>query len=146
MTAPYIVKGCLFAGLLITAAVCDMRKREIPDIIPVLMIPLAFIGFNLNGSLFGLLVSGLPYLLAAAISKRKGAIGGGDIKLMAASGFVLGYNAAMLHNVLSLTMIVLGGLTYAIMKKKEIKEIEMPLAPFFGAGGILAYTALLLGA
>ena len=88
---PLMVKGTLFGLLLLSAAVWDMRNREIPNLIPILLFLCGLIGFRPAASTAGLLLVGGPFLLAAVLIKRDGfAIGGGDVKLMGACGFVLG--------------------------------------------------------
>ena len=42
---PLMVKGVLFGLLLLSAAVWDMRNREIPNLIPALLLLCGLIGF-----------------------------------------------------------------------------------------------------
>ena len=95
---PLMVKGTLFGLLLLSAAVWDMRNREIPNLIPALLLLCGLIGFRPAASAAGLLLVGGPFLLAAVLIKRDGfAIGGGDVKLMGACGFVLGVWPGLVH-------------------------------------------------
>ena len=119
---PLMVKGTLFGLLLLSAAVWDMRNREIPNLIPAL-----------------LLLCG-PFLLAAVLIKRDGfAIGGGDVKLMGACGFVLGVWPGLIQAVLSLSLAVLTGLVECRLQKQPLSAVRLPLAPFFCFGGVSAY-------
>ena len=43
---PLMVKGVLFGLLLLSAAVWDMRNREIPNLIPALLLLCGLIGFR----------------------------------------------------------------------------------------------------
>ena len=43
---PLMVKGTLFGLLLLSAAVWDMRNREIPNLIPILLFLCGLIGFR----------------------------------------------------------------------------------------------------
>ena len=43
---PLMVKGTLFGLLLLSAAVWDMRNREIPNLIPALLLLCGLIGFR----------------------------------------------------------------------------------------------------
>lgn len=144
MTA-FIVKGILFAALLAVAAVWDMKKREIPDLIPLALLPVGCIGIALSSlpaALLGAAVTALPYLIAAVAVKRGGfSIGGGDIKLMAGCGFVLGVWGGILQSIAALTAVVVIGAVVVAVTKKKYREVQIPLAPCFGAGGILAYLA-----
>lgn len=140
-----IVKGVLFAALLLAAAVWDMKKREIPDLVPLALLPVGCIGISLSSlpaALLGAVLTALPYLIAAVAVKRGGfSIGGGDIKLMAGCGFVLGVWGGIVQSIVSLMAAVIAGAVIAAMKKKKYHEVQIPLAPCFCAGGILAYLA-----
>ena len=128
---PLIVKGALFGLLLLSAAVWDMRNREIPNLIPALLFLCGLIGLFLVGG---------PFLLAAVLIKRDGfAIGGGDVKLMGACGFVLGVWPGLIQAVLSLSLAVLTGLVECRLQKQPLSAVRLPLAPFFCFGGVSAY-------
>jgi len=138
-----IVKGVLFALLLLAAAVWDIKRREIPNMIPVLILACGLLCFEPLNAIKGLLFTGLPYFLAAIFVKRSGlAIGGGDIKLMAACGFVLGVWAGVLQSVLSLFLAVLSGIVTAFIMKQKFEDVKIPLAPCFCVGGILSFAAV----
>ncbi len=145
MTA-LVVKGVLFAALLLAAAVWDMNKREIPDLIPLALLPVGCIGISLSSlpsALFGTVLTALPYLIAAVAVRRGGfSIGGGDIKLMGGCGFVLGVWGGIFQSITALTAAVMAGAVIAVVKKKKYREVQIPLAPCFCAGGILAYLAV----
>ena len=137
---PLIVKGALFGLLLLSAAVWDMRSREIPDLIPALLFLCGLIGFRPAASAAGLLLVGGPFLLAAVLIKRVGfAIGGGDVKLMGACGFVLGVWPGLVQALLSLSLAVLVGLVECRLQKQPLSMVRLPLAPFFCFGGVSAY-------
>ena len=137
---PLIVKGALFGLLLLSAAVWDMRSREIPDLIPALLLLCGLIGFRPAASAAGLFLVGGPFLLTAVLIKRDGfAIGGGDVKLMGACGFVLGVWPGLIQTVLSLSLAVLAGLVECCLQKRPLSMVRLPLAPFFCFGGVSAY-------
>lgn len=137
---PLMVKGALFGLLLLSAAVWDMRNREIPNLIPVLLLLCGLIGFRPAASAAGLFLIGGPFLLAAVLIKRDGfAIGGGDVKLMGACGFVLGVWPGLIQAVLSLSLVVLVGLVVCHVQKQPLSAVRLPLAPFFCLGGVAAY-------
>ena len=124
---PLMVKGTLFGLLLLSAAVWDMRNREIPNLIPALLLLCGLIGFR-------------PAASAAVLIKRDGfAIGGGDVKLMGACGFVLGVWPGLIQTVLSLSLAVLTGLVECRLQKQPLSAVRLPLAPFFCFGGVSAY-------
>lgn len=99
---PLLLQGGLFIALLLAATIFDIRKRIIPDTICLLI---AMTGFILIEpiKLLGILAA-LPFLLAALFF---GGMGGGDIKLMAASGIVLGITGGIAASVLGLTAMLL---------------------------------------
>ena len=141
-----ILKGLLFFVLLTVAACRDLKVREIPNWIPFLLLCTGFIEIHPLNSCLGLVLTGLPYFLAAVLVRRGDGIGGGDWKLMSACGFVLGVWGGILQSVMSLTLAVLSGCVVSLVRKKAIKEIRLPLAPFFCAGGILTYAVLTFSA
>ena len=143
------IKGLLFVMLLILAAVCDLRKREIPDIIPFLILITGFLSINLLDAFLGLVLTGLPYLLAAVLIQKESGLsmGGGDIKLMAACGFVLGVPFGALQSIISLIIALVISLCARLFSSnRKLSSITLPLAPFFCVGGIFSYSALLLSA
>ncbi len=139
----YIVKGVLFSGLLLIAAICDLRNREIPNSISLGMLAVGMIGITPRSflqSLLGLIVTALPYFVVDMISKRDSfPIGGGDIKLMAGCGFVLGVSGGILQNLIALPIAILYGMVATIKGKIKFNEARIPLAPFICAGGIFVY-------
>ena len=80
-----------FFIVLVLAAVSDIRKREIPDGIPLLVTIVSLIPLE-SVQLSGLLVA-LPLLM---IGVTAGGIGGGDIKLTGACGLVLGFGRTLI--------------------------------------------------
>ena len=87
-----------------------------------------------------LFLVGGPFLLAAVLIKRDGfAIGGGDVKLMGACGFVLGVWPGLVQAVLSLSLAVLAGMMGCRLQKRPLSAVRLPLAPFFCFGGVAAY-------
>ena len=78
------------------------------------------------------LVTTLIHIVVAALVKE-GSIGGGDIKLMGACGFVLGVKRGYIALMLGLFLAVLFQTAYA---KKEDKGFAM--APYLALGCLLA--------
>jgi leader peptidase (prepilin peptidase)/N-methyltransferase len=140
------IKGLLLAALLITAAIWDMKKQIIPNLIPLLILFVGLICIKPIDAFLGFILTGFPYLLAAVCVKRTDGftIGGGDIKLMAACGSVLGVWGGILQSALSLTLALLVGAVVAIAGHKSLKQVKIPLAPCFCAGGIFSYSVLFL--
>lgn len=76
-------------------------------------------------------VSGLFFLIGV-ISKGR-AMGGGDVKLMAAAGFVLGWKAVIISLFLGAFCGVLFAIGRKIVSKKEMRGV-IPFGPFLSIG------------
>ncbi len=119
----------LCAVPLLWAATMDYKKRIIPDWtwIAILLIGLvsAFLlpAPALYERIAGLLLPGLCLLLLAV---RYGGIGGGDIKLTAATGFCFGLNA--------LAVILFFALIPACIYAAATRQRSIPLAVFLCIG------------
>lgn len=146
------VTGCLlFTGLLV-AAVIDLEKGLIPN---GLTLGLALIGFAASllpfgldplDSLFGILVGGGFLLLFALLGRlifKREALGGGDLKLLAAVGAFVGWKLVLLAAFVGVVLgAIVGGVRWAVTGKREL-----PFGPFLAVGGMTAFLAgeLILG-
>ena len=136
-----LIKGFLFGALLLVTSYHDIRTREIPDRLPLAILGVGMLQIPLIPAIAGLVVASLPYLLAAIITNGK--IGGGDIKLMAASGFVLGPAGALLQSVIGLSLVLFFAAGLAIRGgMANAANTPLPLAPFLSAGGFAAFWLL----
>lgn len=140
----------IFLVVLCIASVSDWKKRRIPGWITVLLLlpgVLACTGdcsceTGVREALTGLL-TGAAFLLIPAIIIR-GAVGGGDIKLMGASGFFLGPEWGMTGLFLGLLIAVIYGIAGLVSGKRKRKE-AIPLGPFLAFGLSAASLARLFG-
>ena len=133
---PLMVKGTLFGLLLLSAAVWDMRNREIPNLIPALLLLCGLIGFRPAASAAGLLLVGGPFLLAAVLIKRDGfAIGGGDVKLMAVCGLLLGWKLIIFAFLLGC---IIGSVIHLIRMKLSGEGHVLAMGPYLSAGVAVA--------
>lgn len=139
MQANSILQGVLFSFLLMVASYTDIKRREIPDTICLLIALTGLLRFsfvNLLG-IFG----ALPFLIAAML--KENSIAGGDIKLTAAVGVVLGFRRGMYGLMIGLTLLVLFYIILVIVarirRKQVAKDLSMPLAPFLGIGFMIIY-------
>lgn len=133
---PLLFKGGIFIVLLLAASLIDIRKRIIPDTICLAVTLTGFILFE-PVKLLGILAA-LPLLLAALVW---GGMGGGDIKLIAAAGIVLGIRGGMAAMVMGLATLLLFYAVYFIVQKLRRGDCPraFPLAPFLSVGCIAAY-------
>ncbi|WP_211373253.1 A24 family peptidase [Paenibacillus faecis] len=133
-----LIQGILFASLLLIASYHDIRMREIPDWVPLAITGIGFLHSFLVSSFVGLLTTSLPYLLAAVFTRGK--IGGGDIKLMAACGFVLGPIGGLLQSIAGLSLVLLFAASISFRQGfKSAKQTALPLVPFLAVGGLFAF-------
>ena len=128
------LQGWLLIVLLVLVSVYDIRKRMIPDQLQIAIACLA----ALNDSWITLLgiFGALPYLCVVYVSDD--GIGGGDIKLAAATGMVLGLPASILASLIGLFLFLLFGVAYRAVRKRK-GRLALPLGPFLAAGTITAY-------
>ena len=133
---PLMVKGVLFGLLLLSAAVWDMRNREIPNLIPALLLLCGLIGFRPAASVAGLFLVGGPFLLAAVLIKRDGfAIGGGDVKLMAVCGLLLGWKLIIFAFLLGC---IIGSVIHLIRMKVSGEGHVLAMGPYLSVGVAVA--------
>lgn len=134
-----IVQGVLFFCLMIGASYIDIRKREIPPIIWSLVALISALDFRM-AHLLGILAA-LP-LLIIAVWIAPNRLGGGDIKLVAATGLVLGLQETNFALIVGFSLQILVSATVSIlrkMKKKEVRELSLPLAPCLSLGFLIIY-------
>ena len=131
----------VFCLLLVLVSVSDIRYRRIPDkyiiiigIIGIVSIPF-FLELSFFGRCIGAVCVAVPLLLFTTLFP--GSFGGGDVKLLSVSGFVLGWRNLLVAFV---TGVLLAGI-YAVVTlfflRKE-KKTEFPLGPFLCTGIALA--------
>lgn len=133
-----ILQAGLFFSLLGTAAYKDIKEREIPDILCVGLVLISLLDFKAVNVL-GILAA-LPFFIAAMISPS--GIGGGDIKLTAAVGLVLGFWQTMFGVTIGLAaVVVIHGIRILLYRKndKEAEPKAYPLAPFLMLGFLCAH-------
>jgi len=125
------LKYLLLFILLLCASYFDLKSRVIPDWIHIVLIVIGLIDFNATKSFTGLMISPLPFLIMALINA--GSIGGGDIKLIGSSGFVLGYGRTTTASMIGIIVAVFFCCLYYLGYKK-VGNKRFPFAPFFQVG------------
>ena len=137
-----VIKGLLFASLLVYAAATDIKRREIDNFVPVSIIIVSLIGTG--GSFWGAVITVLPFFIPALV--KGGSIGGGDIKLMFACGAVLGVWGGIGQTVIALSLVAVFSIAILFYKGcTACKKTAIPLAPFLCAGGIVSYIITNMG-
>jgi len=127
--------------ILLAISLIDLSTMEIPNGLNMMLVPLAIaaiwiwsdIGLASRG--LGFFVVSFPMLIVTMIIDR--AFGGGDIKLMAVCGFLLGWQNALLAFFIA---ILLGGgwAIYLIVTHKRKKGEHMVFGPALCIGVLLA--------
>lgn len=133
------VQAVLFLLILVAISICDLRSREIPDSLQAALAAttlLCFSPLNLLG-VFG----ALPYLVIALFFGGMAGMGGGDIKLAAATGMVLGLSASLTASMLGLGCFVLYTTLYSAGRRLHgnTEKIGFPVGPFLALGAVAAY-------
>ena len=136
MQADSIAGAVLFFCLLLAASVWDLRKRIIPDSICLMIALTGLMDFS-PVRLLGVLAA-LP-LLIATLYKPEG-IGGGDIKLTAAAGTVMGFGGCTAGLLFGLTASLLFYLINQLIRRlrklepQKASQSTLPMAPFLSLG------------
>lgn len=133
------VQAGVFLLLLFLVSVWDLRYREIPDRLQLAIAALAFLCFS-PGNLLGAL-GAVPYLAVALFFHGMDGMGGGDIKLAAATGLVLGLPASLLSSVIGLGAFTIYSTAYTAAARLQGKKgrIAFPVGPFLSLGAAAAY-------
>lgn len=131
-----ILQGGSVSALLFIASYTDIKKRIIPDTVCILIALASLICFE-PVNLFGIF-SALPFLVSAYICNG---FGGGDVKLMAASGMVLGFTGGIFAVMIALSAELIFYLLYCGFQKIKGRERvgTLPLAPFLMVGVLAVY-------
>jgi len=123
-------------AILLTAVFFDLRSREIPDALPVCLLILGALatGFHLHRVRWIDLGLGLSLgFLVGLILFRLGGFGGGDVKLLASLGAVVGFKGEL---GVMFYMAILGGVLALLARIR--REREYAYAPAI-ALGLLAF-------
>ena len=135
------MQALLFLAALAAASAVDCRKRVIPKSLCLLTAAAGLISFS-PVQLLGPLAS-LPLLIAALIQPE--CMGGGDIKLTAAAGFVLGFWQGFWGLALGLLLAVLyfciTRLYHKIFRRPHALtgRTPLPFGPFLSIGFAALY-------
>lgn len=136
---PNSILYCFLASALLVLSVIDFRTYEIPFGINVFIFALGVIHACLNDQnlvsyLIGMAAVGVPLFLIYLLTGKKG-IGGGDIKLMAAAGLLLGWKLIILAFLLGC---ILGSVIHLLRMKLAGASRVLALGPYLSAGILIA--------
>jgi len=133
-----------FIACLLVVTFIDLDHRIIPDVITLPGIPICFAAsFTLpsvtyKAALLGILAGGGSLFLVAwiySLLTKKEGMGGGDIKLLAMMGALLGWQGVVFTIFVSSLVGTLSGLAVMLQSRKSMK-LALPFGPFLAIGGI----------
>ncbi len=133
---------CLLISALITLSVIDWRTYEIPIGINIFILALGLIATVyhytdwLNHVIGFLAVSVFIYIIILATKGR--GMGGGDMKLMAAAGLLLGWKEIILAFILGC---ILGSVIHVIRMKVSKAEHTLAFGPYLSLGILITVLA-----
>jgi leader peptidase (prepilin peptidase)/N-methyltransferase len=134
----------IFIASLLVITFIDIDHQIIPDVITLPGIPIFFVAsFGLPDikyleSLLGILVGGGSLLLVAwtynLVTKKEG-MGGGDIKLLAMIGAVIGWKGVLFTIFVASAVGTISGML-VMLKTGKGRKLAIPFGPFLAIGGI----------
>jgi len=128
----------LIAAVCVTIAIVDIKTMTVPFSLTVVFFILSIFPVILQDNpidnLYGFLFLTLFFLVIMFIFP--GAFGGGDLKLYAAAGFLLGLEMSIVLLEVSLISGAVFGIVWAAFKGWSFR-IKIPFAPFIAAGIII---------
>lgn len=142
----------LSTTILINISLIDSFYLEIPDEHNLMILFLGISSVIIKSTdpmnaILGSLVGGALYLLIAIASK--GGMGGGDIKLVASTGTILGLNNTLICTYYSFMFAAIGifyAIYEAIKKKKKNKKLilakEIPFGPYIVTSILMVFLNL----
>ena len=125
-----MIKEMLILIILLSAAITDIRRKEVPVIYQVLLLCLVPFCFSIE-NIWGVLIS-VPFFIAAVVT---GKIGGGDFKIIALLGILIGLSEIFWTVVIGCVIFIISSLT--IGKCKGKKNTMYPFIPSLTAGYII---------
>ena len=129
------MQALVFCGGLIYAAVDDLKTRTVSDIVCII-IALAGLVTISPASFLGALLAMLPFYLCAGF----GLMGGGDWRLAAAVGFVLGVDRVITGlSFMAFALLMASIAMRVIPALRKGAPAKQPLVPYFAVAFIPAY-------
>ena len=134
----------IFIACLLVITFIDLDHRIIPDVITLpgilvfFVMALAVPDITLKNSLIGLLIGGGSLWAVAFIYKLvtgKDGMGGGDIKLLAMMGVLIGWQGVLFTIFISSAIGAITGLLVMLIQKGNLK-LAIPFGPFLAIGAV----------
>jgi leader peptidase (prepilin peptidase)/N-methyltransferase len=135
----------LFIVTLLVITFIDIDHRIIPDVISLPGIPICFAAsfalpaITYKDSLLGILIGGGSLFLVAwiySLLTKKEGMGGGDIKLLAMMGAIVGWQGVLFTIFVASLVGTLAGLA-VMLKSGQGTKLAVPFGPFLSIGAIM---------
>lgn len=126
--------------ILIVITMIDIDTLEIYDRFQIMLFILALINLMISplpwiDHVIGFFIISIPFYIIALLTNG---MGGGDIKLIAIAGFLLGYQATLVTFFIS-TLTGSIWAIYLLIIKKSGRKTQLPFGPFLCIGIFIAY-------
>lgn len=129
------LQALVFCGGLLYAAVDDLKTRTVSDIVCMIIAAAGLVTIS-PAAILGALLCMLPFYICAGF----GVIGGGDWRLAAAIGFVLGLDRMFTGLCFMVLLLLVASLiTKVFPSLRRFISGKQPLVPYFAAAFIPAY-------
>jgi leader peptidase (prepilin peptidase)/N-methyltransferase len=134
----------VFIAALLVVTFIDLDHRIIPDVITLPGIPICFAAsfalpdITYKDALLGILIGGGSLFLVAwvyTILTKKEGMGGGDIKLLAMMGAIVGWQGVLFTIFVASLVGTLAGFAVMLHSRKGMK-LAVPFGPFLSIGSI----------
>ena len=134
----------VFIAALLAVTFIDIDHRIIPDVITLPGIPIGFAAsfalpaITYQDSLLGILAGGGSLFLVAwlySLATKKEGMGGGDIKLLAMIGAIVGWQGVFFTIFVASLVGTLAGFAVMLQSRKGMK-LAVPFGPFLSIGAI----------
>lgn len=128
----HTVLFCAFFAVLVVVAMIDFDTMEIPDRFHIIILALGIAAFFIcpeigwKERLLGMFIVSVPMFILAML----GGMGQGDVKLMLASGLLVGARAVVLAFFIGCIFAAIFGIVIKIKKKEK----QIPFGPFLSIG------------
>ncbi|MCY4321368.1 MAG: prepilin peptidase [Bdellovibrionaceae bacterium] len=142
----FLLESLIFTVALVSASFIDWDQMIIPDSLSLSGIIIGLLGAFLNpdrsflDSFLGVILGGGGLLLVAYIYyllRKKEGMGGGDIKMMAWIGAVLGWQSLLFVLLSSSILGTLFGLITMLQGNKKVMQTAFPFGPYLALSALI---------
>ena len=142
----FLLEALIFTVALVSASFIDWDQMIIPDSLSLSGIAIGLLGAFLNpersflDSFLGVITGGGLLLLIAYLYflfRKKEGMGGGDIKMLAWIGAVLGWQSLFFVLLSSCLLGTLFGLTIMLQSNKQLMQTAFPFGPYLALSALI---------